>query len=361
MKQTHFPPSNTSSLMRIWNICCLRILARIGFAPSSRMQSFLKTAAAASSSEHDREMISFWAVDSIYEPENDLSELASPRNRFLRRILSENMKRSMWEGFVSRAPTLNSPHVLDHFTAVTGHSIDDVATCMEGGMPGDPASREAKQSVQIEKPSIQQFPQAAAIASQRPGSVVSIEAQHALGLASFRSEKRISSPRRHVRHVGMQALASAFGVYLMLIMAGSWKPVVDVSTMPKHLPDYSWIELGSHPRGRFIEPNLEVSERYRTAVTKLQRANTSVFGYLPGMNRDLLNEGIMEMESAIAFHQAMGYLYPQALMLLADAYVRAGQPHKAVPLLDQIIEVNAKKAPEARQLRSRLHKKGLYR
>ena len=329
----------TSPLMHIWNTCYLRLRALIGSRSSGRMRSCLEAAAAVASSDHDREMISFWAVDSVFEPANDLSELTSPRNRFLRRVRSDSEKRSTWEGLVSRARTLDSDQVLDHFTSVTGHSIDEVAACVESVAP---------------------------TISIGSGSVVSIEAQQALGLSSFRPENQIpkpgraAKPRGAAKQIGLQALASAFGVYLMLVMAGSWKPVVDVSTMPKHLPDYSWIELGSQPRGRFIAPNLEVSERYRTAVSKLQRANTSVFGYLPGMNRDLLNEGILEMESAIAFHQAMGYLYPQALMLLADAYLRAGQPHKAVPLIDQIIEVNANKAPDARRLSARLQRKGLY-
>ena len=318
------------------------------------MRSFLKTAASISSSDNDPEMISFWAADNVLEPENDLPELVSPRNRFMRRVLSDTIKRRMWERFVSRARALNSAHVLDHFSEVTGHTVQDVATCMGRNVPKDLQEDSLEVFLPVEDRRQE------GVVARRSGSVVSTEAKKALGLSSFGSTPRRKKTRRRVQKMGMQALTSAFGVYLMLVMAGSWEPVGKFETGIRQLPDYSWIELGSHPRGRFIEPNLYLTGRYKVAVRKLQRANTSIFGYLPGFKRDLLNEGILELESVIAYQKSGGYIYAQALMLLADAYVRAGQPIKAIPVIEEVIRGESKQAPEARAMLIKLRKKGLY-
>jgi FimV-like protein len=53
-----------------------------------------------------------------------------------------------------------------------------------------------------------------------------------------------------------------------------------------------------------------------------------------------------------------GYVYSEALMMLAKAYLDAGQEEKAVPLIEEVIEMGRRKAVEARILKFRLQEKG---
>ena len=154
-------------------------------------------------------------------------------------------------------------------------------------------------------------------------------------------------------------VATAVSAYLVLIMAGSWSPRLDPAEFTQGLQEYSWLELGATPRGRYIPREFYVTRRYKVALNKLQKVNTSILGYVPGFKQDLLNEGILELEDAIAFQRMGGYVYPQAILFLADAYIRAGQVEKALPLIDEVIARNQRRSYEARVMREKLRRQGL--
>ena len=275
------------------------------------------------SPSHDEASFPYWVAEAVIEPENDLPELVVARNRFMRRIRSSREKLIEWKQSIIRAQSLNSEHVFDHFAAITGHSIADLEACKTVRLP-----------------------------SAKP-SVVSEKAYKALGLSAFTT---MTSTR--LNRMGSKVIASAVSAYLVLIMVGSWTPSIDPMEYTKGLPEYSWLELGANPRGYYIPREFYVTRRYKVALNKLLKANTTVFGYLPGFKQDLLNEGILEMEDAVDFQRMGGYVYPQALLFLADAYIRAGQVEKAVPLIEEIIQRNERRALEARLLRKKLQKQG---
>lgn len=242
------------------------------------------------SPSHDEASLPYWVAEAVLEPENDLPELVVARNRFMRRIRSSQEKLITWNQSIVRAETLNSEHVFDHFAAITGHTITDLETCKAIRLP-----------------------------SATP-SVVSEKAYKSLGLSAFTTMRSA-----RLNRMGSKVITSAVSAYIVLIMVGSWTPRIDPIVYTKGLPEYSWLELGATPRGKFITREFYVTRRYKVALNKLLKANTTVFGYLPGFRQDLLNEGILEMEDAVDFQRMGGYVYPQALLFLADAYIRAGQ------------------------------------
>lgn len=276
------------------------------------------------SPSYDEVSFPYWVSEAVLEPENDLPELEVARNRFMRRIRANREKMSRWNQSIIRAQSLNSEHVFDHFASVTGHSITDLEACKTLRVP-----------------------------AAKP-SVVSKNAYKSLGLSAFTT---MTSTR--LNRMGSKVIASAVSAYLVLIVVGSWTPRIDPLEYTKGLPEYSWLELGAKPRGYYIPREFYVTRRYKVALNKLLKANTTVLGYLPGFRQDLLNEGILEMEDAVDFQRMGGYVYPQALLFLADAYIRAGQVEKAVPLIDEIILRNERRALEARLLRRKLQKQGL--
>jgi len=291
------------------------------------MRHMLKEAGNLSDPAEDENFAHYWAAEAIIEPGNDLKELSVARSRFMRRLGACEERQKSWEKALDRARDLNSDQVLDHFAATTGYSVEEV---IELSCPNNTGNRSR---------------------FDRPSITIPLRSESSLRVTSF-------SPT--IGKIGPKVITSAVSVYLMLIMVGSWEPSMTSDHATKGLPEYSWLELGSRPRGRAIPPDMYISRRYKAAVRTLQRANTSVWGYLPGVKQDLLNEGIIELESAIQFQRNSSYIYPQALMLLADAYIRAGQPAKAVGLVDEIIERRGRRYQEACELRIKLRSMGLY-
>ena len=324
-------PFKNSPHMLLWTMLHAQILKWLGrdrqkcLAPFLGRAGFFSAANSLADPTQDESSISFWAADAVMEPENDLPELILARTRFMTRVQSCMNRQSKWTLLVSRAKSLNTDQVFDHFSAVTGHSVKDISAC-------------AAHQVEVRRP-----------------SVVSESAFASLGLAAFKTVTR-----SNLQKAGSRAVATAVSAYLVLIMVGPWTPRVDPAKIIHGLPEYSWLELGATPRGRYIPREYYMTRRFKVALSKLQKANTSILGYIPGFKQDLLNEGILELEDAIAFQRMGGYVYPQAIILLADAYLRAGQVEKAVPLIEHVIMLDERKASEARAMRAKLRRQGLY-
>lgn len=319
--------------------------------PSYRMHCLLQKVGHFSDPDYDAEFLPFWAAQSVIEPANFLGDsqsytaidetIASPagvhrdaltvaQNRFMRRVESSAERQQEWDFATERARELNSDHVLDHFSSITGHSTSDILALAGNTSAVVRKDRTTARTRFEERP------------SARPS--------------------RVSPTRQkaNIGKLGSRVVSSAVAVYMMLIMIGSWEPPLKVDPGYTGLPEYSWLELGSTPRGRAIPPDMYISRRYQAAVKILRRSNTSIWGYLPGFKQDLLNQGIIELEGAIQFQRNSVYMYPQALMLLANAYIRAGQPAKAVSLVDEVIERRGRRFHEAQELRLKLRRMGLY-
>jgi hypothetical protein len=326
------------SVMNLWNQ--LLRFAALRCKATSRMDSLLQDASGLSDAQRDESHLAYWVADSVVEPDNDLEELVLARDRFKRRYLNSASRVRRWESLVERGRALNSEHTLDHFSAVTGHSIEDV---LRQSGSGTPAS--VPEPSRILAPSVQR----------------SLRVTYSSGVMNrFGGAVFFDAQARRIQRMGSRAVVSVLSVYLVLIMVGSWQPALDPAMVANRIPQYSWLELGSTQRGRYIPPEMFVTRHYALAVRKLRKVNTSILGYLPGFRTELLNEGIREMEYAIVFQGAGGYIYPEAMILLADAYLKAGFPEKAIPLINKVIARNERHATEARNLRSKLRRKGLY-
>jgi len=361
------------SLMNPWNRLRLIVAAWMPLGPSARFNNVLREAASLAEADQDEANLPFWVADAVIEPENDLQELKVARSRFMRRYLNSPDRLAKWEAMVGRAKVLTSEsdHVLEHFLSVSGHSLEDIVQNGDGSparnthpgrsISGTNASDLLGYGIRVAgledagaALAYTEIKSGAYSGVRRRGSTFSCTSR-VLRDAAF-GDVRVKKMRR----AGSRAAVSAVSVYLILIMMGSWEPAVDAVGITSRVPEYSWLELGSTPRGRITPTDYYVTQRYKEAVRKLRKVNTSVLGYLPGYRKDLLNDGITEMQRAIAFQRTSGYVYPEALLLLADAYLKAGQPEKAIPLVNQVIERNEHQATEARHLRSKLRRQGLY-
>ena len=326
--------------------------------PSYRMHCLLKEAGKLSDPQHDAQFLRHWAATSLFEPNFEFGNghereqtgvygakmgldthvLTVAERRFMRRVQASEERRQEWERVTDQARALNSDQVFDHFAAVTGHSVEDVLELNGHGI-----------NQQVGVPRLETGPARWNVREEKSSG-------------DLRRRSRSSEPHRSatIGKLGSRVVLSAMAVYVMLIMVGSREQSVTFDVHSKGLPEYSWLDLGATPRGRAIPPDMYISRRYRAAVKTLRRANTSVWGYIPGIKQDLLNEGILELESAIQFQRNSFYMYPQALMLLANAYIRAGQPAKAVGLVDEVIERRGRRYHEATELRIKLRRMGLY-
>lgn len=289
----------------------------------SGIESLLKHSRSLVDAEQDDTNLPYWALESLNDNADRLPELQGARTRFMRRVFSSRKRHQEWEKVMAAAQMLDTTNMLNHFTAVTGHSLQDIPA-----RPHRVFSRTARFHSRLKR-----------------GAVM---LQHV-----------DMSPKNRVARSGSRAVFSTLALYVAFILVGTYSIRLDPSALVIQLPEYSWVDIGGTPRGREIYRDTYVSRRYQAALKQMRAANTSIIGYLPGLGADLLNDAISELERAIAFQKEGGYVHPQALLILADAYIRAGQPGKSVGPLNEIIERDGRMSAEARQMKARLQQKGL--
>ena len=106
-----------------------RIAPYLGRDSILGFQTKLEEMGALTDPGRDAANLPFWVADAVMEPENDLPELVVARNRFMRRVRTSSDRLSDWNQSMHRARSLNSDHVLDHFTALTGYSLSEIEAC----------------------------------------------------------------------------------------------------------------------------------------------------------------------------------------------------------------------------------------
>lgn len=295
-----------------------------GFGNTETIKPVVRAGRHIMDADADEQNMPFWAVQEVEGQSLRLPGLETARTRFMRRVFGNYALRRRWESMLSSVKKVESENVFAHFEQTTGHSVFDLPVNSQ-----------------------RVFRRSTKRTTWRPQ--VSGAVDGALK-GSFLTPYR---PRLNGR-----VLAGTFAVYLLLLVVGAQESRLDTMKVIHGVPEYSWVDLGRTPRGGMINRDTLVSWKYVDALRRLRLARTSVWGFFPGIEDDLLQDGIMAMETAVAFQWEGGYVYSEALLMLAKAYLDAGQEEKAVPLIEEVIEIGRRKAVEVQILKFRLQKKG---
>ena len=265
----------------------------------------------------------FWVVQESLCAHPPLPAFQAVRSRFMNRISTDASRLQDWKDLNEAANEAGATDVVSHFEKTTGHRLADLPERM------------------IDLP--------VELADLKPVENSSVRQRNL--------DRRLPLDRRPERKVRTQVvqsrhriLAGTFALYLLFMASTSIGPQVDPLDIIQSTPEYSWVELGKTSRGGAHNPGAIASQHYYRALGRLRQARSSVWGFVPGVRKDLLHDGMIAMESAISFQSGHGMIHSEALLLLAHIYMDTGQEQKALALLEEAANGNTHRSLEARLL-----------
>ena len=267
--------------------------------------------------DRDEENMPYWAASEVLDGSETLEELNIAKNRFEGRIYRNRPMQKRWEEMIHVAREATPKGAYAHFEQTTGHSILELPQTVERN------------------------------------SIPPMVLQH--WFKEVRGKVSVwAPPIPRLLGVNGRMVVATFACYLFLVSFEADQ----LSTTPQQIlhefPQYSWVDLGRTPRGAYVWRDNHVSWNYVDAMYKLRKAQASIWAFVPGVRRSMMDEGILALENAIAFQREGGLVYSEALMMLANAYAISGQSEKAMEMLQEVIDEGYTQRVDAQKLKIRL-------